>query len=427
MPATRLFTRLLAPLFATLLMLGIPQAMAGDEYESKSTSSSGWTSTSKHSHGGSVDSDKLSQGQFYKNEPSSWSSKSSKTYFQKSDGSVAAQKRATGVSVAAHLYKDQGEANVWKGETEGWAGKASLATVGADYIVAGGLVAKDGTYGVAGSVGGRAYLLKAQAETTRLGVGDADLGLHIQAKGYGIVGVEGELHGTATAGKEGVTLEAKAEVFAGAKANGQIPLTLSLCKMKATGRLKGEVSAGAGAKAVGTIKIDWAKGTATVSGELAATLGLGAGLGADVVIDLSALVKDPGAVADCLLDGVKELASSAVELGGDLVDAAGQALSTAGEAIADAADTVGSAIADGVGRAADAVGGAVSSAGTAIASFFGFGSEPAPPIPHVRPGNNAPLHSNTRHGVSAPVRPPPPAGRPGHGLGLRANRQAYPH
>jgi hypothetical protein len=422
--------RLLGPLVALLFALGIPQAMAGDEYARGSATARGsvvTSTTATHSHGGTVSSDKLGQGQFYKSEPSSWSRTASATYYQRSDGTVAAQDKATGLPVGVVVYRDAGEANVWKGEVEGDLGKASLATIGADYLAKGTVGKRDGNYYAEGSLRGRAYLLKAEIESTKLGVGDENLGLHLQAKGNAIVGVEGTLTGTASAGKNGVTLEAKAEVFAGAKATGQLPLTLSLCKMSATGRLKGEVSAGAGAKATGTVKIDWASGTATVSGELAATLGLGAGAGAEVVIDLSALVSDPGAVADCLLDGVTELAEAAVELGGDLVDAAGNALSSAGSAIADAADTVGSALANGASRAADAVGGAISSAGDAIADFFGFGGDPAPPIPSQGYGNNTPLRSNTRTSVVVIALPPPPAGRPGKGLALRANRQAYPH
>ncbi len=426
MPASRwtqLFVRLLAPLTLLFFVAGAPQALAGDEYKT-TTTSGGRTSTSQHSHGGSVASDQLQQGQFYKNEPSSWSRSSSRTYFQKGDGSVAAKDRASGVPVGVTLYQDAGEANVWKGETEGWAGKASLATIGADYLAKGTVGKQDGNYYAKGQLRGRAYLLKANVESATLGVGNDNLGIHVNAKAEGFVGVEGNLEGTAKVGKDGVTLEAKAEVFAGAKAVGQIPLTLSLCKMKATGQLKGEVSAGAGAKATGTVQIDWAKGTAKISGELAATLGLGAGAGAEVTIDLSQLISDPGAVADCLLDGVKELASAAVELGGDLVDAAGQALSTAGSAIADGA----SAIANGAVRATEAVGSALSSTGSAIAGFFGFGSDPAPPTPRTPPGNNTPLRSNTRPTTVVIMVPAPgQAGRPGPALSLRAHRQAYPH
>jgi hypothetical protein len=421
----RLFIHLLAPLAMLLWLAGMPNALAGDEFKTTTTSASGRTTTTQHSHGGAVSSDKLQQGQFYKSEPSSWSKSTSRTYFQDGKGEVKAQDKATGLPVGVKLYESTGEANVWKGETEGWAGKASLATIGADYKATGMVGKKDGNYYAQGNLRGRAYLLKAEVETAKLGLGDDDLGVHISAKGDAIVGVEGTLTGTAKVGKDGVALEAKAEVFAGAKANGQIPLTVSLCKMKASGILKGEVSAGAGAKASGTITVDWATGTAKISGELAATLGLGAGAGAEVVIDLSALVSDPGAVADCLLDGVKELASAAVELGGDLVDAAGQALSTAGSAIADGA----SAIASGTVRATKAVGSAISNAGSAVASFFGFGSDPAPPTPRTPPGSNMPLRSNTRTNTTVVVMVPMPSssGRPSPTRALRAHRQAYPH
>lgn len=419
---TRFLVQLFAPFALMLFVAGVPQAQAGDEYKTTTTSSTGRTSTSQHSHGGAVSADQRLQGEFYKSEPSSWSRSSERTYFQDGEGQVQARDNS-GVPVGVKLYESTGEANVWKGETEGWAGKASLATIGADYKATGSVGKQDGNYYAKGQLQGRAYLLKANVETAKVGLGDDDLGIHLNASGEGFVGVEGNLEAQAKVGKDGLTLEGKAEVFAGAKANGQIPLTISLCKMKATGKLKGEVSAGAGAKATGTISIDWAKGTAKISGELAATLGLGAGAGAEVEIDLSQLVSDPGAVADCLLDGVKELASAAVELGGDLVDAAGQALDTAGEAIADAAD----AVVSGVSTAASAVGGAVSSAGSAIASFFGWGSDPAPPTPPVRPGNNTPLRSNTRPTTIVIMVPVGNSGRAGPPRSLKAHRQAYPH
>lgn len=438
MPATRWthrFVHLLAPLALLLWVAGVPTAMADEARSTTTTSASGRTTTTSYTpaHTSTSRSDNMGRldmptGMFYKHDPSTWSTSTEKTYFQKQDGTVAAQDKPFSVPTTAVLVNEKAEAEVWKGEVSSAAGdKASLSTLGVTGI---GMVTagyQDGQASATGTLLGRAYLLQAEAETRKLGVGDEDLGVDIQAKGWGMVGVEGVLSGTAKVGKEGVALIAKAEVFAGAKATGQIPLTISLCKMKATGRLKGEVSAGAGAKASGTIEVDWAKGTAKISGELAATLGLGAGAGVDVVIDLSKLVSDPGAVADCLLDGVKELASAAVELGGDLVDAAGAALSTAGEAIADAADTVGSAIADGASRAASAVGNAVTSTGSAIASFFGFGSEPAPPTPPVRPGNNTPLASNTRPTTIVIMVPTGNSSRPSPTRSLRAHRQAYPH
>ncbi len=421
MRATRFCLRLLAPLAALLFVMGVPQAMAGDtQYRSEVTVREGSTSTTttrEHHHGGRVGSDQLKQGEFYKSEAHTWSRSTSKTYFQKSDGSVAARDRATGLPVGVTLYNDSDGVEVWGDEVKGWAGKAGYSALGADYKVQGKVGKADGNYYAQGMLQGRAYLLQGDFATRPIGIGNQNLGAHAEIRGDAIVGVEGRLTGTAKAGKDGVTLEAKAEVFAGAKANGQIPLTVSLCKMKASGKLKGEVSAGAGAKATGTISIDWATGTAKISGELAATLGLGAGAGAEITIDLSALVSDPGAVADCLLDGVKEIASAAVELGGDLVDAAGQALSDAG-----------SAIASGTSRAVEAVGGALSDAGSAIAGFFGFGSDPAPPTPARQRGSNTPLNARTRPTtVVIMVGPTTPAGRPGQGLALRANRQAYPH
>ncbi len=433
---TRFHPYLALPLAMLLWLAGVPTAVAGDPYETSTTSESGWTTTSKHTNPGTNNSGttdmgkyQLPTGTFYKHDPSSWSTKTEKTYFQKQDGSVAAKdKTGTTIPTSVILAKADGELNVWKGEVESEAGdKASLSVLGVQGIAMGTAGYTDGTASATGTLIGRAYLLQGSAETRQVGVGDANLGVHVSAKAWGMVGVEGKLSGTAKVGKEGVALEAKAEVFAGAKAMGQIPLTISLCKMKATGRIRGEVSAGAGAKAVGTIKIDWAKGTATISGELAATLGLGAGVGADVVIDLQELVKDPAAVGECLLDGVKELASAAVELGGDLVDAAGSALATAGEAIVDAADTVGTALANGASRATAAVGNAVSSAGSAIAGFFGWGSDPAPPIPPVRPGNNTPIASNTRPVTITIMMPAGNSGAPSPTRSLKAQRQAYPH
>ncbi|MFH1464946.1 MAG: hypothetical protein ABIO70_11235 [Pseudomonadota bacterium] len=430
-PWPRLFTFLVAPLFVVMFLAGVSSARAGTPYKSTTYYPSGRVTSSEHSHGGRVASGDLGQGEFYKSEASSWSKSSEKVYFQQQDGTAGAEAkdegRVPGVPVGVTLYEKSGEVNVWKDGVEGWAGKADLALLGADGSIKGSAGKEDGNYYARGEISGKAYLAKVTLESKELGIGNENLGLHLSASGEAFVGVEGSATGEARIGKDGLTLEAKAEVFAGAKANGQIPLTLSLCKMKATGELKGEVSAGAGASASGAITVDWAKGTAKLSGELAATLGVGAGAGVDVEIDLSALVSDPGAVADCLLDGVIELAESAIELGGDLVDAAGQALSDAGSAIADAADTVGTALADGASRAADAVGSALSDAGGAIASFFGFGSDPAPPSPPVRPGYNVPLRAQTRTVVVVVV---PPAARPGQPsavTSLRAQRQAYPH
>jgi hypothetical protein len=414
-----------------MYLAGMSSAFAGTPSKSTTYYPSGRVSTSEHSHGGRVDTGDLDQGEFARSDPSSWSKSTEKVYFQKQDGTGAAaakqEGQPPGVPVGVTLYKQEGEVNVWKSGVEGWAGKADLAVLGAEGSLEGGVGKEGGDYYARGELSGKAYLLKATVESAKLGLGNENLGLHLSAEGEGFVGVEGSLQGTAKVGTSGLTLEAKAEVFAGAKANGQIPLTLSLCKMQATGKLKGEVSAGAGAKATGAIVVDWAKGTAKLSGELAATLGVGAGAGAEVEIDLSALVSDPGAVADCLLDGVKELAESAVALGGDLVDAAGQALAEAGSAIADAADAVGTALADGVSRATDAVGSAIADAGGAIADFFGFGSDPAPPVPPVRPGNNVPLRALTRTVTVVIV---PAASSPGQVSAvpsLRAMKQAYPH
>ncbi len=424
------------PLALLAWALAMPTAMADEATETSTTSPSGWTTTTKYtppttttSGTSSMGKLQLPTGTFYKHDPSSWSKSTEKTFFQKADGTVAAKdKQGNTVPATVILGKATGEANVWKGEVESEAGdKASLSVLGVSGIAMATAGYNDGQASATGQLIGRAYLLQGSAETRQVGVGDDDLGVHVSAKAWGMAGVEGVLAGTAKVGKEGVALEAKAEVFAGAKAMGQIPLTVSLCKMKATGRLKGEVSAGAGAKASGTIQVDWTKGTAKISGELAATLGLGAGAGADVIIDISALISDPGAVADCLIDGVVELAESAVELGGDLVDAAGSALATAGEAIVDAADTVGTAIADGVDRAASAVGNAVSSTGSAIASFFGFGSDPAPPTPPRSRGYNAPLSSNTRPTTIVIMVPTGNRGGTTTVRAIKAHRQAYPH
>ncbi len=420
--------RYLLALACLVMALGSAPAHAGD----------GWNTETSHTPAGTADSgtttmgrNRLPTGTFYQYNPSTWSATADRTFFQKEDGSLAAkdkQGKETSIPTSVVLAKETASAEVWKGEVSSEAGdKASLSVLGVEGIAMGTAGYQNGQVSASGKLIGRAYLLQGSAETRQVGLGDDDLGVHVQAKAWGMAGVEGTLDGTAKVGKEGVALEAKAEVFAGAKANAQIPLTISLCKMKATGRVRGEVSAGAGAKASASFVVDWTTGTAKISAEAAATLGLGAGAGADVVIDLSSLVSDPGAVADCLLDKVKELGEAAVELGGDLVDAAGQALETAGEAIVDAADAVGGALYNGASRAASAVSNVTSSAVRGVASFFGFGgSDPPRAAPAPSRGANAPLRAQTRFVIMVPVQHQAQSGS-NRGLSLKAHRQAYPH
>lgn len=232
-------------------------------------------------------------------------------------------------------YSNSGSwnASVWGADVQSAAGDRlaveTLGTHGAAGFRAG---MSDGEYSAQAEFYAAGYLVKLEASTRQVDLGDATLGLQTQASGDAFVGALVEGQASANASLKGVEARVNAEFFAGGRAEGQIPLTVSLCYMQGSGKVQGQVSYGIGGEAIGTFEVDWASMKAKVSGQLAATLGLGAGAGAEVEVDLSALVKNPGKVMDCLVDKLQDLGEAALAVGGSLVDAAKYAVSNPGDA-----------------------------------------------------------------------------------------------
>lgn len=160
---------------------------------------------------------------------------------------------------------------------------------------------------------GTATLLGISGETGSYGFGKPDdlSRANVQGQGRAFVGADGQGTLSAHLTKSGVHAVAGAQVFAGAKAKGEITGTIAICGLAVTGTGQGEVSAGAGAGAVGFFKVDWAKGTVKIGGQADATVGLGGGLGGTIEVSLEQIIRNPNGAGDCVRNGIKS-ASSAV-------------------------------------------------------------------------------------------------------------------
>jgi hypothetical protein len=272
------------------------------------------------------------------------------------------------------LYGDSVKAddNVWGIGDD----KNNLKVLGYDGIAGYTVGYKDGLK-VSGTAIGKAYLIRGKLEGTAQLLGDEETGVSITGKVDARVGVEGVAGASVVATKEKVAVSGSLQAFAGAKAFGQVPLTATLCKLAATGRVKGEVSAGIGGTASGVLEIDWSSLKVKISGSLAATLGLGAGVGGDIYVDLSELVDDPMAVINCLKGKAKHLALKALAAGGQLVDAA----IDVAEAGVDLAVDGAKALNRGARRAASAVGNKASSIASGIYNWFAGDDSSANPCP----------------------------------------------
>lgn len=180
---------------------------------------------------------------------------------------------------------------------------------------------------------GQAILAGISGETGRYGVGDPN-GLNnagVQGTGKAFVGADGQAAGTAAISKTGVKAVGNVNLFVGIKARGELTGTATLCGASVAATGTGEASAGAGGGASGRFQIDFAKGTVALGGEANAALGLGGGLGGTVEISVEKIIRNPGAAADCVVDGLK----------------------SAGTAVAGAATAAGNWFADGVRRLTD--------------------------------------------------------------------------
>ena len=157
-----------------------------------------------------------------------------------------------------------------------------------------------------------------------LGTGERGVGLGLRTRAR--VGINAKVEGDLQIDRHGAGVSANAEAFAGAKATGAIPVTVMLCGIASTLAATGEVSAGAGALAKLEARFDWSRLSLQLDTKLAATLGLGAGLGGKVKVDAGALVNDPGAVAKCLQEQLEALGRLSQQSAGWLVDQASRAL-----------------------------------------------------------------------------------------------------
>lgn len=278
---------------------------------------------------------------FWKSDPT-WEKKGVSEW-EKGKGWAKLEAEKPKTTPEIHVFGDKvdGAAEVWGIGDD----KNNLKVLGTEGLAGYTVGYKDGVK-VSATAMGKAYLIRGKLEGTAQLLGDAETGLSITGKVDARVGVEGVVGGSVVVNKEKIALGGSAQAFAGAKAFGQVPLTATLCKLAATGRIKGEVSAGIGGTASGTVEVDWSSLKVKVSGSLAATLGLGAGVGGDVYVDLSELVDDPSAVLDCLKDKALALANAALDKGGQLVDAAGDAIVAGADIVADGAKTAANAVAD---------------------------------------------------------------------------------
>jgi hypothetical protein len=282
-----------------------------------------------------------------------------------------------------------------------WGG-SNLSVLGYEGMAYGSVSVDSSGASATAGLSGKAYAIRGKINETLGSVGDDVLGAKIKVYVDARVGLEGGISATGKVGKDGVSLSAGANVFAGAKVDGALPMSVTFCYLGGELKIKGALSAGIGGTATATLAVDWANLSVTMSAELAGTLGLGAGAGGEVKVSLGELLNDPGAVADCVLDKLKDLGETALEAGEALVDVAsdvideGIALAEIGVEIASdvldegialaekgveiAADAIDD-LASGVSRAADAVGSGVSDVASSIWGFFGGGDSSSASAP----------------------------------------------
>lgn|GEM_PF-5205649 len=392
--------RLLAMLLATLMLVAPLSASAQSIDDSSATLMDGGAADWQIISRSSTSSD------FYKDESmltgsstkTEWSGNTKTTTTTTSTGtqnkSMSTTATKTGASKTTYTYNSDTEAKSKGFQSLNVKTNVDLYTAGAktsdavwgvgdwggsNFSVLGyeglayGSVSTDGkSLSATGGVSGKAWAVRAKLNETYATFGDdelgAKLGIYVDAR----VGAEAGTSATAKVSLEGVGLSGNVNAFAGAKVDGWLPVSISFCYLSSEGRLKGQLSAGIGGTASASVEIDWANLEVKLSTELAGTLGLGAGAGGEVRINLGALISDPGKVADCLLDKLQDLGEMALEAGEMLVDTAGAvieetvALVEAGaEVVVDAA----TALADGVVRVSDAIAGTATSVASSLWGF----------------------------------------------------------
>jgi hypothetical protein len=197
-------------------------------------------------------------------------------------------------------WEKEAEANLWKWDPEKREGQLGPVELEGDAEVAvGGLAGTAGltvsNEGISGELGGKAYVLNANAE------GSAALG-DVTAKGSvsAFAGAAGG--GNLQIGQDGVS--AAGEAFVGGRVGGQAEV---VDVGGLSGQVKGEVWAGAGVK--GNLDIGRGEDGAWVfRGELGAALGIGGSVGFGLSIN-------PGSVADTVSEAADTVGNMAESVG----------------------------------------------------------------------------------------------------------------
>lgn len=149
-----------------------------------------------------------------------------------------------------------------------------------------------------GNAEARAVLVGVNGQTNTGRIGGNLLGADIAANGRADVLAEASAEGVAALNTSGLRLRGEGELFAGARARGQIPVGFSLLGVRfgATGR--GQASAGIGIE--GDARAEIANGGIRAGCGVGGCLGVGAGVGVDLEIDASVAIRNVGEFFDGL-------------------------------------------------------------------------------------------------------------------------------
>ena len=152
-----------------------------------------------------------------------------------------------------------------------------------------------------GNAEARAILVGVNGQTNTGRLGGNLLGADISASGRADVLAEAQAEGVAALNTSGLRLRGEGELFAGARARGQIPVGFSLLGVRfgATGR--GQASAGIGIE--GDARAEIANGGIRAGCGVGGCLGVGAGVGVDLEIDASVAIRNIGEFFDGIGSG----------------------------------------------------------------------------------------------------------------------------
>ncbi|MDM8555205.1 hypothetical protein QUF75_10780 [Desulfococcaceae bacterium HSG7] len=144
---------------------------------------------------------------------------------------------------------------------------------------------KGGDCGVEYSANAEVVVVRVDGEIETKFFEEGPLAIESKTTGTLEVSAEAKAKGEAKIGKDGVKLEGGAEVFAGGRAKVGQEFKTDFLGLGLKLNLDGQVSYGAGVEAKGNFDVSWTK--IKLGGKLAATLGLGAGGGVGIEVDIS--------------------------------------------------------------------------------------------------------------------------------------------